>query len=558
MMQLLMLSHITIQNFTIIESLDLDLIKGMTAITGETGAGKSIMIDALELALGNRADVSVIRQGCDRCEIFVTFDVQHIPEATQWLKEHDLESDGECILRRTIATDGRSRSFINGNPVPLQLLKELSGFLVNIHGQHEHQSLLKREEQRKLLDSYAGHPLLVSEVAITYKQWRNAQDELTSLQILANNRSARFDLLSYQVQELDALALDENEFAELDSEQKQLANADHLLENCQLALHYLADQEEQNTLSLLQRACNNLNEFNHVNERLKTCTELLTNAIVEVEEATTELRHYLDHIELNPERLQTVEERLASIFEMARKHHVTPQQLPSVHQQLSKELQQLEHSDERIKELQSTIEKLHHDYLESANKLSKSRQTAAKKLAKLVSQSMQMLGMPDGQFSIKFDANDQFSPYGLDRIEFMVSANPGQPLQSLNKVASGGELSRISLAIQVITAQTEDTPTLIFDEVDVGIGGGIATIVGKLLRTLGTNAQVLCVTHLPQVAAHAHQHLQVDKQTHTGNTHTTIRALDHQDKIQEIARMLGGIKITEQTLAHAKEMLEMV
>ncbi len=554
-----MLNHIQIQNFTIIDQVSLDLSVGMTVLTGETGAGKSILIDALSLALGGRADSKVVRHGTQRCDITATFDIRSINAAQKWLSEHDLNNDNECILRRVINSDGPSRSFINGQPMPLQLVRELGELLVDIHGQHEHHSLLKRDVQRQLLDDYAGHDDLLAKTQAIYQLWRTTSQNYNDLLTSSRDQAARSEFLRFQVQELSQLGLTENELETLDKEHKQLANMGELINNCQHALTVLQEKEQDNALQLLKQAQNALASLKHLDDKISSSSQLLDSAIIQTQEAVDELSHYVDKLELNPHRLQEIEQRLADIHNIARKHRVKPKEIATILAQFENELTQLENSDQNLQALQEKLQLLEKDYLTIAIQLSNSRQKIAKKLCKLIQDSMHQLGMPGGKFEIQLEKikESSINPHGLERIEFMVSANPGQPLQPLAKVASGGELSRISLAIQVITAQSNVTPTLIFDEVDVGIGGSIAAIVGQLLRQLGNSAQVLCVTHLAQVAAYGHHHLQVNKSTEKNQTRTEIKLLKNEEKIQEIARMIGGVKITKQTLAHAKEMLEL-
>lgn len=553
-----MLLQISIQNFTIIEALELELQSGMTVLTGETGAGKSIIVDALLLALGGRADSNVIKHGAERCVISALFDIQKFSVVKEWLVEHELNGEQECLLRRTISNDGRSRAFINDQPVSVQLLRELGGLLVSIHGQHEHQTLLKADKQRILLDAYGDHESLSKKVFDLYALWRKTKDQLTLLQTQGAERNARYDLLKYQVQEFDKLALQPDEIAQLDQEQRQLAHAEQLIQSGQQLMQLIADSDEVNAIGLLGNIHTQLLHLQNVDSKFNAIAELINNAIIQTEEASNELRHYFDRVDLNPERLNQVEQRLTQIHEVARKHRVKPEELLALQQRLATELEQLEDSDVHIEQLQKQFEQLTQDYQKTAKELSQKRQKAAKKLMSLVEEKLQQLAMLGGKFKIEFtpNADDEFASYGLERIEFYVSANPGQPLQPLAKVASGGELSRISLAIHVLTAQDNSAMTLIFDEVDVGIGGGTAEIVGRLLRTLSQSSQVLCVTHLPQVAAQGNHHLQVSKTTSGNSTKTSICYLDKTDKIAEIARMLGGVKITKQTLAHAEEMLE--
>lgn len=550
-----MLIQLCIQNFAVISELELELKSGMTVLTGETGAGKSILIDALLLALGGRADNTCIQNGQDRCIISAAFDIQTLNAANQWLQQQELQQDNECVLRRIITSDGRSRGFINGQPVTIQTLRELGNLLISIHGQHEHQTLLKPDKQRILLDLYGGHITLAKKVNDLYQQWHKTREELQHLIALSAQRTAKQDLLTYQVQELDQLALQENELMQLDQEQKQLANADHLLENCQNALNYLSDNEENNVLNFLNAAQQQLNHLKKFDKQLDNTSDLLNNAEIQLQEASNELRNYLEHIELDPERLSQVEQRLSIIHEIARKHHVPPKEIIHLHQQLRTELDQLTHSDAHLKNLEQQLLNLANEYQTTAQELSRARHNAAAKLAPQIEKSIQQLGMPNGKFTVQFETTKEFSAHGLEKLEFYVSTNPGQTLQPLAKIVSGGELSRISLAIHVLTAKNDAKPTLIFDEVDVGIGGGTAEIVGRLLRSLSKSAQILCVTHLPQVAALGHQHLQIKKIVKKNSTQIAVTELDNNAKIQEIARMLGGVKVTEQTLAHASEMV---
>jgi len=417
--------------------------------------------------------------------------------------------------------------------------------LVNIHGQHEHQSLMKRDAQRELLDS--AYPELVNTVRNHYQTWHKAQTELDTLR--EQDHTARSELLRYQVQELDALGLAEQELAKLETEHKQLSHANQLLADGHAALEILTENTQ------LDKAYHLLSSIQTIDTQITPITELLNTALIQTQEAANELRHYLEKLDLNPERLTFVEQRLETIYDLARKHRIKPENLHAVYQTLSNELKNLENADERLLILEATLKTARADYEIAAKKLTQQRQKTIKTFSNQITERMQTLGMPGGKFGVHIEPLNEPSAYGLERIEFQVSANPGQPLQSLSKVASGGELSRISLAIQMMAAQTDTTPTLIFDEVDVGIGGGTAEIVGNLLRTLGETSQVLCVTHLPQVASKSHHHLQVQKQAIDGNTVTQIQILNLDQKIQEIARMLGGLKITKQTLAHAKEMI---
>ncbi len=553
-----MLTHIQLRNFAIVEQLALDFGHGFTVLTGETGAGKSILLDALGLALGDRAEAGVIRHGADRAEITVSFDLAALPEAAGWLREHELDADGECLIRRTVNRSGPSRAYINGQQCPVQSLRELGEMLVDLHGQHEHQSLLRRDAQRQLLDDYADHDALLGQVAETYRAWKARLAELDRLGGSADNREARLELLRYQVEELEALGLGEGELENLEQEHARLANAQRLLETGQGALLRLNDGDDATLSGELGHVLAELQGIERIDSTLGATTELLATALIQLREGASELRHYLDRIDLDPERLAEVEQRLETIHDLARKHHIAPENLAGLLPELQAELSGLEDADSRLAALQQEIDGLAARYAEQAGELGKSRRKAARKLAKAVTASMQELGMEGGRFDIDFDelALDKATAAGLERVEFQVSANPGQPLKPLTKVASGGELSRISLAILVITAQRARIPTLVFDEVDVGIGGRVAEIVGLQLRALATNRQVLSVTHLPQVAAQGHHHLQVSKDKGRDTTATHITPLSADQRVDEVARMLGGIEITPQTLSHAREMIE--
>lgn len=554
-----MLTHLHIRNFALVEALELGFEQGMSVLSGETGAGKSILLDALGLTLGDRADSTVVRHGSERAEISASFTTTRLPAVTAWLEERELAMDGECILRRTVGADGRSRAFINGQPQPLQLLRELGEQLVDIHGQHAHQSLLKREVQRQLLDDYAGHGPLLKQLAQSFQQWQRLGQELAQLQRLAGERDSRLELLRYLVEELAALQLQVEELAALDEEHSRLANVSQLQEGAQHAAAQLYADEETALLSRLQRSVRELQALQAIDPALAATTELLEGAAIQLQEATGELRHYLDGLDNDPQRLYVVEQRLAAIHELARKHRVEPAQLPPLLEQLQQELAQLEGAGTRLDGLQLKINAALADYRQAAGKLSAGRAKAAKTLAQLIGDNMQELGMGGGRFDITLTPIEAIaSVHGQESVEFQVSANPGQPLRPLSKVASGGELSRISLAIQVISAGKEGIPTLIFDEVDVGIGGGVAERVGRQLRALGEERQVLCVTHQPQVAAQGHHHFRISKQSDPTGTRTAVDRIADEQRVAEVARMSGGIDISEQTLSHARAMLAAV
>ncbi|MCU7938276.1 MAG: DNA repair protein RecN [gamma proteobacterium symbiont of Bathyaustriella thionipta] len=554
-----MLNHITIKNLAVVDSLDLELRTGLSVLTGETGAGKSILIDALGLVLGDRAEASAIRHGAERADISAEFALQDA-NIEQWLQDNELDSDGECLIRRTISAKGRSRGFINGQPIPLQLLRELGEKLVNIHGQNTHQALLKSDEQRLLLDNFAGISQLRKELNQYYQQWKKKSSDYQILKQDTAERDARLDLLRFQVQELSDFELQENELPELEDEHRKLSNANRLIETSQ-SIHFQLAQDEQHGINhLLSRCLSELQCLSDLDNSLNPISEMLNNALIQVDEASSELRHYLDSLELNPEQLQWLDNRISSIYDLARKHRVETHELFAHTENLKKELAQLENADVHLETLLAEVEAARADYFKLAKKLSSKRNKASGLLAEQVIMHIHELGMERCQFEIRLLAckSEQPQLHGMEIIEFYVTTNPGQPLRPLSKVVSGGELSRISLAIQVVTAQFSDIPTLIFDEVDVGIGGGIAEMVGSKLRLLGTNSQILCVTHQAQVATQAHQHLNVYKQSNETKTTTSISLLDEEQRIEELSRMMGGIKITEQTRSHAREMRKQV
>ena len=552
-----MLVHLSIHNYAIVEHLDLELDSGMSVITGETGAGKSIMLDALGLALGDRADSGVVRPGSDKADILASFDLADIPEARSWLSERDLDTDGPCILRRVITSEGRSRAYINGSPCPQGDLKALGELLIDIHSQHEHQSLLKPDTHRRLLDEYAGASDLARQVQLAAQRWKQTRSELERLSSSGEEQRARHQLLSYQLEELENLSLGDNELEQLEQEHKTLSNAEQLLGTCRQVLELCSESDAGNVLSALTASLNRLGTFSNQPGALSEATNLLASAQIQVEEAVGELNRFIDHFDADPQRQQQLEDRLDSIYSLARKHRVQPGDLSELQQRLLDELESLNADDEAVERLSDELAAYARHYQEKASELSQLRQAAASTLAGAVEIEMQRLGMPGGRFSIQLSPqnSDSLQPNGLELVEFQVSANPGQPLKGLAKVASGGELSRISLAIQVITAQTSRVPTLVFDEVDVGIGGPTAEVVGQLLRRLGERGQVLTVTHLPQVAAQGHQHLFVHKQRGSEETRTAVATLDAEQRIEEVARMLGGLDLTEESLAHARKML---
>lgn len=552
-----MLCHLHISNFAIVRALEIDWASGMSTITGETGAGKSIAIDALSLCLGERADAGVVRPGADKADIVASFDISKLSAAQQWLAEQDLAMGNECIVRRVVSSEGRSRGYINGVQVPAQQLKALGQHLLSIHGQHAHQQLLKQDYQRQLVDAFATNSNAREATRNTWRHWQQLQREYSELEQSQHQRDAQRQLLEYQVAELDNFAALENEYPELETEHSRLSHGNTLLSQSQQCLQLLYDDEQQNIYQALSVATAQLEQLSSLDPALNNISQMLNDALLQTEEASRELRRYADKVELDPERLAQIDDRLGQWLNLARKHQVANEELPILHQQLSAQLATLTGNDQRLQQLNDDIIQAQQQYMLQAEQLSDLRQQAATTLSEKISRSMHELSMANARFSIEMQklTPEQASANGIDAIEFQVSTNPGQPLQALHKVASGGELSRISLAIQVILADKITTPTLIFDEVDVGISGPVAAGVGRLLRQLGESTQIICVTHLPQVASQGHQQLFVEKYTDGQATETRMRQLSDEDRISEIARLLAGENISASALANARELL---
>ena len=552
-----MLLNLTILDLAVVKSLNLDLAKGMSVLTGETGAGKSILLTALGLALGDRADAGYIRPDCSRAEVNLEFDLSDAPLAKQWLEEQELDTDGQCLIRRVINIDGRSKAYINNRVVTLQSLQSLSEKLVEIHGQHAHLTLLNSDEQRRLLDVFAKTQPLLDKVNNCYKHWQQAHKELNALIKTNSEKQQREELLRYQLEELQQLDFSHYDYVALSEEHSKQANLEHILSTGAIQLETLYEGDN----SLYSNFNQSIKDLNHVAKyasELSEIVNLLSEAQIQTEEAAVQLRQFLKNQDADPQRMAELETQISLIQNLSRKHHVSPETLPDLFKQLDDELNALTHSSERIEQLSKQTAGLLADYQQLAQQLSEKRQQQAKKLQKQISLTIKELGMPHGEFIVEITQVDNNIPKlnGIDNVNFLVSANVGLPPKPLVKVASGGELSRISLAIQVTTASDKSTPTMIFDEVDSGIGGGIAEIVGQKLRHLSHNRQVLCVTHLPQVAAQAHQHLYVEKTNKTDITTSTVRLLTDQQRVSEVARMLGGVTMTANTLAHAQEMLD--
>lgn len=557
-----MLTQLTINNFAIVRQLEIELAKGMSVITGETGAGKSIAIDALGLCLGQRIETSMVREGQERAEICATFFIEPTNPAYQWLQEQELQdpdNPSDCILRRVINADGRSKAFINSTPVSASQLKEIGQYLIHINGQHASQLLLKNDYQLQLVDTFAHHNDLLAQMREDYRAWKNLQTQVKNFQQKVAENEAKKQLLQYQVEELDEFALRPNEYLELEEDQRRLSNSEQLTQLSQSALQLLSENETVSIDSMLYRATQYIDELSELDPRYVSVQTMLNDALIQVQEATSEVQHLASHIEQDPMLLQEIEQRLSQALQLARKHNVKPEELVEWHQKLKAELTALldfSESEERlILEEKAAFEKMQH----TAKQLHESRSQAAEKLVQQVTDSIKGLAMENAEFFIEMNSDlTKVAANGADNIIFTLRSNLGQQAQPLAKVASGGELSRISLAIQVLTSDQSAIPTLIFDEVDVGISGKTASVVGKLLRQLGDKCQVLCVTHLPQVACHGHHQFNVEKFTVDDKTETKMTALSQEERVPALARLLGGSEITDLALANAQEMLDLV
>lgn len=552
-----MLASLQIRNFAIIDEVEVDFGPGMTVLTGETGAGKSILVDALGLVLGERGGSGLVRADSKRAEFTAEFDLKNLPAARHWLEEQMLDLDDECNLRRVIGADGRSRAFINGNNVPLQSLKTLGEMLLDIHGQHFHQSLGRRNVQRDLLDYFGGLVDLAVATGNAYREWQRVAAQLETLQSANQDRAEKLELLRFQISELDALDADADEFTALLAEQARLQNSGRIAEGVGNALQTLYDADAGNVQSMLAEATRTIESLSAVDAKLEPVTAMLAEANIQVSEATDQLRRYGDALDMDPARQDWVEQRLDALYSIARKHRVEPDALSTVHATLQAQFDDLEHAEERGVELAAEVSVAEAAYRQSAERLSAGRQKAASKFSLDVTNAMHDLGMPGGSFEVKVAPMTDAKAWGIDAVEFLITANPGQPLQALSKVASGGELSRMSLAIQVIASDGSSIPTMVFDEVDSGVGGGVAEMVGKRLRELGRSRQVFCVTHLPQVASLGDNHFRIMKVSDGKSTRTAVTLLNQDERTEEIARMLGGVEITKRTREHAAEMLKL-
>jgi len=556
-----MLQTLFVKDFAIVGEADIGFEPGLTVVTGETGAGKSLMVDALLLLAGQRADAGVVRHGSERAELIADFDLADAPAAKQWLADEEFDDEGSCQLRRVIRAEGASRAWINGRPATLAQMQALAERLIEIHGQHEHQALLDKASQLALLDAFGGHDASLQPVAALAARWREIDARMRELQG-DHDHSERIALLSHQVEELDRHALEPADLDALNELHKRLANAGNLIQGTSALAELLDGDGEFSLLRLMHRAQSEIARLAQTDPGLAATGELLDAAGVQLDEANSALLRYRDALDLDPDKLAEAETQIAKLHELGRKHRLPVGQLKTHAQTLREELEALQGAGAALEKLERERSSVERDYRTAAAKLSEARAATAKTLSKNVSALMSELGMAGGRFEVEIEPLEKTAPdaQGLERVEFLVSANPGQPARALRKVASGGELSRISLAIEVAALGTDDASadaiaTMVFDEVDTGIGGAVAEVVGQKLRRLGRHRQVLCVTHLPQVAAQGHRHLRVAKSSDGKSTQTQIESLDGAERRDEIARMLGGVEITRETLAHAKQML---
>ena len=550
-----MLRSLQIRNFAIIDEIDITFNDDMTVLTGETGAGKSILIDALSLVLGERGSSNLIRNKEKRAEYTAEFEITNNSHALNWLIEKSLDNENECILRRTISPDGKSRSFINGNTVNLQSLKSLGDLLVDIHGQHFHQSLCKKNVQRDLLDHFGGLSVTKNKIKRIFNEWKELSDQLSKMIEGNTNKEDRIDLLSFQLKELDELALISGEYDSLNSEFKKISNIEKINKGINSLIDCLQSNEITNVEQMLNDSIKNIDTLATFDNSLEETKNLLSEAEINVSEAIGNLSRYGESIDYDNQKSREIEERINTIISLSRKHRVDPDELIDTKIQIEKELNELNNSQTSIDEAERHLSDLRKKYDDLASELTKKRSDSAKKLSGLVADSMNELGMTGGIFEVEITPSNNISQHGNDDITFHISANPGQKPQPLSNIASGGELSRMSLAIQVITSNGTNIPTMIFDEVDSGIGGAIAEVVGNKLKDLGQNKQVLCVTHLAQVASKGKSHIRINKLTDNKKTKIYATQLNSDERIEEIARMIGGIELTEKTREYAKEML---
>ncbi|UKH23781.1 DNA repair protein RecN [Actinobacillus pleuropneumoniae] len=556
-----MLTHLTVNNFAIVRHLTLELNEGMSVITGETGAGKSIAIDALSLCLGYRSESSMIRHGADKADITATFSMQATSPAYLWLKQHELldeDNPQECILRRMINQEGRSKAFVNNRALPISQLRELGQYLIHLNGQHAPQLLLKSEYQLEVLDNYAGIHNLLNEMSSQYQRWKKLHQQVKNFRQQCQENEAREQLLQYQVDELDEFAIKQGEFEEMEETHSRLSNSEALTALSQEVTDLLSESE-LNVDSMLYKAIRHLEDLVEVDSRYQSALNMLNESLIQVQEASSEVSDLAGKIEQDPDLLNELDIRISKTLQLARKHHVLPENLWQHHEFIQQELQKLVDFAGNEEQLIADEQAAHQQSIQLAEQIYQKRLEAGKKLAEQVTAQIKRLSMENGEFfiDVQHDAK-RLSSNGADVVEFNLRSNLGQQAQPLAKIASGGELSRISLAVQVLTANELSTPTIIFDEVDVGISGLTATTVGKLLRQLGKKCQVLCVTHLPQVASYGHHHFNVQKYVENNQTETQMSLLTQAERVQALARLLGGSKITDTVLANAQEMLDLV
>jgi len=554
-----MLTHIQIRDFAIIDAVELELGPGLTVLTGETGAGKSILVDALLLAAGGRAGAEVVRHGAERAEVSATFAIEKNAAAHAWLNEQSIEHEGECVLRRVISADGRSRAYVNGQTMSVQSLRQLGETLVDVHGQMEYQSLVRRSAQRELLDQSGEHRELVNAVTETWRTLSQVKEERDRAAASTQDREARLELLRYHLSELQALDLKAGEGDELSAERTRLSQRGRLASGAREIIQLLREAEDVSAEHAISRALSTARHVGELDPKFASMAQLIEESLIALREGVDAVERYESDLEADPQRQEWVEERLATMESIARKHRVEVSALLDLQADLQQEFQRLDSLEASMAQIEKQLEQAQQKFAAACAKLTAARKAAAKSLSASISTLMQTLGMPGGKFQIDVRPAEAAGANGADDIEFLVSANPGQPPRPLAKVASGGELSRISLAIQVAAVQTDamadSLACLVFDEVDAGVGGGVAEIVGRQLRTLGERAQALCVTHLPQVASQAHAHVRVTKLTDGKTTRTALHPLTADERVEEIARMLGGINVTDKAREHAAEML---
>lgn len=550
-----MLKSLHINNFAIIQHLELEFFAGLSTLTGETGAGKSIIIDAIGLVLGDRADSSLIRAGEESAEIVLVIELAKKSTILDWMQEHDFSADTECILRRVMRADGKSRAYINGIPVPLKILKELGEQIINIYGQHAHQSLMQATTQRQLIDQFAENTNELKTLSKHYQHWQQLTEQLQNLSENANDIASRIDLLRYQVEEMDQLSLSENEFTDLEKALIRLSNAEDLKHASSQASHQLKNDDNQDIYSQLSEVISQIEKCAANDEQLNNTQQSLQEAITLVDEAAGELNHYAEKINVDPQTLAETQERISLIDQLSRKHKISPQQITQLHSQLRQELDTLTQPGYDLDALTEECKKSEQKYIALAAKISKKRIQASHQLSQQITQALGKLGMQKAKLEFTVTPQQPANSHGTDKIVINIQTNPGQKMLPLTQIASGGELSRISLAIQMIAVEHLEVPVLIFDEVDSGIGGAVAEVVGRALRDIGNHKQVMCITHLAQVAASAHHHYRVNKTSEKQDTSSAIEYLDSQQRVSELARMIGGVKLTENAYSHAQEML---